>query len=191
MKLTDDFVRQIAPADSKAVRKYADGKSLHLQVNSVGKYWRLDYQFAGKRKTLALGVYPAVSIDEARRQCKSAHELLRSGIDPSVERKANKQFQRLASIGPRPRHPVVVLRETLLIQGCDLLPSLEGLVDMVNELSPMTCDLALQLEHLLAIKAEKWMALQQAVDLWDAREKLRRMRELGKSLQQDVIASNG
>ncbi len=190
MKLTDDFVRQIAPADSKAVRKYSDGKSLYLQVNSVGKYWRLNYQFAGKRKTLALGVYPAVSIDEARQQCKSAHELLRSGIDPSAARKENRQFQRLASIGPRPRHPGAVLRETLLIQGPDSLPALEGLGDMMNELSPMTCDLALQLEHLLAIKAEKWMALQQVVDLWDAREKLRRMRELGKSLRLDGMASN-
>lgn len=190
MKLTDDFVRQIAPAGSKAGRKYSDGKSLYLQVNGVGKYWRMNYRFAGKRKTLALGVYPAVSIDDARQSCQRAREQVRSGVDPGEERKVNRQFQRLAAIGPRPRHPGAVLRETVLSRGSDVLPTLDGLVELVDERSPMTCELALQLEHLLAIKAEKWMTLQQAVDLWDAREKLRRMRELGRSLRLDDAASN-
>jgi hypothetical protein len=47
MKLTDDFLKNIAPADSTAGKKYGDGKSLHLLVKVAGKYWRMDYSFAG------------------------------------------------------------------------------------------------------------------------------------------------
>jgi len=43
--------------------KLSDGKGLYLLVHPNGsKYWRIDYRFAGKRKTLALGVYPEVSL---------------------------------------------------------------------------------------------------------------------------------
>lgn len=193
MKLTDEFVRQVEPAGSRAGKKYSDGHSLYLHVISTAKYWRMSYRFAGKRKTFALGVYPTVSIDDARQQCQSAREALRSGVDPAEERKANRQFQRRVAIGPKPRHPGAVLREQVLSKVADsqswpagmLKLPIEGIEQLMNELSPMTCEIALQLENLLHIKAEKWMALQQAVDLWEAREKLQRMREFGKSLQLD------
>jgi integrase len=55
------------------------------------KLWRLAYRFAGKQKTLALGVYPAVSLEDARRQRDEAKKLLARSIDPSVQRKADKQ----------------------------------------------------------------------------------------------------
>jgi hypothetical protein len=47
MKLTDDFLKNIAPADSTAGKKYGDGKSLYLLVKVAGKYWGMDYSFAG------------------------------------------------------------------------------------------------------------------------------------------------
>ena len=49
------------------------------------------YRFAGKQKTLALGVYPAVSLEEARRRREEARKLLARSIDPSVQRKADRQ----------------------------------------------------------------------------------------------------
>ena len=47
----------------------------------------------------------------------------------------------------------------------------------------MTCEVALQLERLISVKAEHWLTMQQAVDLWDARTKFRRFQDLGKSLR--------
>jgi hypothetical protein len=60
---------------------------LLVHPNSA-KYWRLKYRKAGKEKLLALGVYPEVSIDEAR---KRARDLLRDGADPGIA-KAEKNF---------------------------------------------------------------------------------------------------
>jgi len=192
MKLTDDFLKNLAPADSKAGRKYGDGNSLLLHVKGAGKYWRMNYSFAGKRKTLALGVYPAVSIEVARLKSTEARALVRAGIDPVEAKKADRQIQRLAVIGPRPRHPGAILGEMLLGRFAGMPVAFAGMNQLLNESSPMTCDMALHLEHLLAIKAEKWMALQQAVDLWNAREKFQRMREIGKSLQPgEAVSNNG
>jgi plasmid maintenance system antidote protein VapI len=192
MKLTDDFLKNVAPADSKAGSKYGDGKSLFLLVNNSGKYWRMNYRFAGKRKTVALGVYPAVSIEVARLKSTEARALVRAGIDPVEAKRADRQIQRLAVIGPRPRHPGAILGEMLLGRFAGMPVAFAGMNQLLNESSPMTCDVALHLEHLLAIKAEKWMALQQAVDLWNAREKFQRMREIGKSLQPgEAVSNNG
>ncbi|MGY8786089.1 MAG: Arm DNA-binding domain-containing protein, partial [Pseudomonadales bacterium] len=59
-KLTATAVKQAKPA-SKAYKIW-DGGSLYLLVKPQGKYWRFNYRFADKRKTLALGVYPAISL---------------------------------------------------------------------------------------------------------------------------------
>ena len=54
------------------------------------KYWRLAYRFAGKQKTLALGVYPEVSLSDARERREAARKVLANGADPSAVRKAQK-----------------------------------------------------------------------------------------------------
>ena len=73
-------------------RKLSDGGGLHVLVQPIGsKLWRLAYRFAGKQKTLALGVYPAVSLEEARRLRDEAKKLLARSIDPSVQLKTDKQ----------------------------------------------------------------------------------------------------
>ena len=74
--------------------KVSDGGGLFLLVKSSNpkdsKYWRLAYRFAGKQKTLALGVYPAVSLALARDRRDKARSLLVNGIDPSNTKKAKK-----------------------------------------------------------------------------------------------------
>jgi hypothetical protein len=46
--------------------KYTDGDGMYLLVTPTGKYWRLDYRHLGKRKTLALRVYPSTTLIKAR-----------------------------------------------------------------------------------------------------------------------------
>ena len=64
MPLSDVAVRSAKPKDRPY--KLADQRGLYLQVNKTGKYFRFDYRFGGKRKTLSLGVYPDVKLKRAR-----------------------------------------------------------------------------------------------------------------------------
>lgn len=70
--------------------KLADAGGLYLLVKPAGKYWRYDYRHAGKRKTLALGVYPSIKLADARKKRDEARGLLDEGIDPGEARKAKK-----------------------------------------------------------------------------------------------------
>lgn len=64
----------------------SDGRGLHLQVKPSGsKYWRYSYRFAGHQHTLALGVYPRVSLKQARNKLDEARKLLDDGKDPYIE----------------------------------------------------------------------------------------------------------
>ena len=91
MALTDTFVKNIKPKGGGAGEKYADGGNMYLLVSSTGKYWRMNYRFTGKQKTLALGVYPAVSLAEARKRREKAREQLASDIDPSTAKREDRQ----------------------------------------------------------------------------------------------------
>ena len=66
-------------------------RALYLLANAVGKYWRMDYRFIDKRKTLALGVYPDVGLAKSRPRRDKARELLADGIDPAVAKREEKQ----------------------------------------------------------------------------------------------------
>jgi integrase len=61
-----------------------------------GRYWRLDYRFAGKRRTLALGVYPITTLSGARTQRDEARRLLAKDIDPSTTKKARRRAAKIA-----------------------------------------------------------------------------------------------
>lgn len=77
----------------KAARlgKHFDGGGLFLHVTSNGsRYWRLKYRYAGKEKLLALGVFPEVSIAEARRRRDEARAELRDGNDPGRARQERR-----------------------------------------------------------------------------------------------------
>ena len=75
MALNDSFIRQSAKySGKKSGNKYTDGGGMYLLVTAAGKYWRFNYRFEGKRKTLALGVYPVISLAEARKRRDKARE---------------------------------------------------------------------------------------------------------------------
>lgn len=95
MPLSDQAAKKAKPIDKPY--KLADEKGLYLLVNAAGKYWRMNYRHGGKRKTLALGVYPDVSLARAREKRDEARTLLADGIDPSTERKHRKLADRAAS----------------------------------------------------------------------------------------------
>lgn len=85
--LTDLQVKRAKPKDRSY--KIADGEGMYLLVTtSGGKLWRLDYRHADKRKTLALGKYPDVSLSQAREKRQKARELLAKGLDPGEVKKA-------------------------------------------------------------------------------------------------------
>ncbi|CAJ0695094.1 Prophage integrase IntS [Ralstonia mannitolilytica] len=92
MPLTDAACRQTKAKDKP--QKLTDGAGLYLLVNSTGKYWRWDYRFEGKRKTMALGVYPDVSLAQAREKHQAARKVLKSGMDPMADRKVKKEGSR-------------------------------------------------------------------------------------------------
>lgn len=91
MALTDTFVKNVKPTGSVAGDKHTDGQGLYLHVKEAGKYWRMSYRYIGRQRTLALGIYPAVSLAKARRRRDQARELLADGIDPSLAKRQEKQ----------------------------------------------------------------------------------------------------
>lgn len=71
--------------------KITDGNGLFLLVNSTkSKWWRFSYRFDGKQKLLSIGVYPDVSLKDARERLYEARKLLSAGVDPGENRKAIK-----------------------------------------------------------------------------------------------------
>lgn len=89
MPLTDTLIRQAKPATTPF--KLSDEKGMFLLINPNGsKYWRLKYRIGGREKLLALGVYPQVSLKEAREHRDDARKLIANGIDPAELRKAEK-----------------------------------------------------------------------------------------------------
>ncbi len=89
MPLTDTAIRNAKPGE-KTVKLF-DERGLYLEVSPAGgKWWRLKYRFDGKEKRLSLGVYPDVSLRDARERRDAARKLLADGTDPSENRKAQK-----------------------------------------------------------------------------------------------------
>ncbi|MCO5153917.1 MULTISPECIES: tyrosine-type recombinase/integrase [unclassified Shinella] len=94
MPLTDVFCRNVKPSEKP--QKISDGGGLFLLVEPRGsKLWRLAYRFNAKQKTLSLGIYPAVSLKDARDHRDRAKELLARGIDPGEHKKQEKRKKRL------------------------------------------------------------------------------------------------
>jgi integrase len=97
MALTDTFVKNAKPSVKASGDKHTDGGGLHLHITASGKYWRLAYRFSDKQKTLALGVYPDVSLLQARKRRDDARKLLAEGIDPGQAKKEAKQAKQAAA----------------------------------------------------------------------------------------------
>lgn len=89
MALTVAAVKQAKP--EKKVRKIFDGGGLYLEVTPKGgKYWRYKYRFQGREKRISMGVFPRVSLKEARQKRDEARRQLDNGIDPGELRKQKK-----------------------------------------------------------------------------------------------------
>ena len=119
-KLTDTAIRKAKPGDKPV--KMTDGDGMYLELQPSGaRYWRLKYRIDGVEKRLSLGVYPEVSLADARRRREDARRLIAAGTDPSDVRKADKAAQvqkaeavRLADAGlPGPGTFEFVAREWL------------------------------------------------------------------------------
>ena len=91
MKLTNTAVKNAKPKEKNY--KLFDGGGLYLEITKTGaKYWRMKYRFAGKEKRLSIGVYPAISLKQAREKREKAKQLLLDGIDPSEQKQAAKRM---------------------------------------------------------------------------------------------------
>ena len=94
MKLTDAKLKAL-----KEPGKYFDGGGLYMDITKAGgAYWRLKYRHGGKEKLLALGVYPAVGLRDARDKATDAKRLMQDGQDPGALRKAEKVRGALESV---------------------------------------------------------------------------------------------
>lgn len=87
--LTDVAVRTAKPREKSY--KLANGQRMYLEVMPTGaKYWRIRYRIDGKEKRMVLGVYPAVSMLQARKARDAVKDALRAGLDPSQEKRREK-----------------------------------------------------------------------------------------------------
>lgn len=95
MALTDAKIRAAKP-DEKPY-KLADSGNMFLLVHPNGsRYWRLRYRFLGKEKTFALGVYPEVSLSEAREKRDEARKLIATRVDPCEQKRVKKSVSDVA-----------------------------------------------------------------------------------------------
>ena len=92
MPLTDTQIRNAKPSDKQV--KLSDEKGLYILIHPNGsKYWRMKYRVDGTEKKLSFGVYPEVSLKEARERRDDARKLIGNGIDPGEAKKTQKTAQ--------------------------------------------------------------------------------------------------
>lgn len=94
-KLNDTAIKKATFERLGGTKKLSDGGGMFLHVQKHGRYWRMKYRFDGKERTLALGVYPDVSLKQARLRRDEARQLLAEGIDPQAHRTKQKQKREL------------------------------------------------------------------------------------------------
>lgn len=96
MTLSATAVRNAKPR--KKPFKLSDGGGLFLFVApNGGRYWRMGYRYDGKQKVLSFGVFPDVSLADARERRDQARRLLAKGMDPSIQAKLDKIAASIAS----------------------------------------------------------------------------------------------
>ena len=98
-KLTELFVKTAKPKVAGKPSKYPDGHGLYLHVEPTGaKYWRYRYRTPdGRERVAALGVYPVLSLADARKAHADARKALAAGVDPVQHKREAKAAARVAS----------------------------------------------------------------------------------------------
>jgi integrase len=155
-----------SPKTGKTDRR-PDGKGMYLEVTAAGgKYWRLKYRHGGKEKRLALGVYPDVSLAQARDARDAARKVLAAGDDPAQLKRDAKltraidvanTFETVARLwwahwkGPKsPRHADYVLRRL----EADVFPEL-GTRPVASVTAPQLLAMAKKIEARGAVDIAK------------------------------------
>lgn len=89
MPLTDTAIKHAKPGNK--TRKLYDSRGLYLEISPKGgTWWRFKYRFGGKEKRLSMGIYPDVSLKDARDRRDDARKLVANSVDPTEHRKAEK-----------------------------------------------------------------------------------------------------
>jgi len=99
MALSDVKCRKAKCPDGRRQVKLTDERGMYLLVTAAGgRYWRMNYRWQGKQRTLALGVYPEVTLAAAREKRDRARAVLRDGRDPARDgkRAAGRRFRDVA-----------------------------------------------------------------------------------------------
>jgi hypothetical protein len=90
MPLTDAEIRNAKPREKPY--KLFDGGGLYLILMPAGgRWWRFDYRYDRKRRTISLGIYPRVSLKQARAKRDDARKKVANGIDPGEARRAARR----------------------------------------------------------------------------------------------------
>lgn len=112
MKLSD-LELQTCPRRLRAYKVF-DGNGLYAEIPPTGNIrWRAKYSFGGKEKRLSLGLYPEVTIEQARARCEELKAQVKNGVDPSASRRMLK-FELEISKGlaaPRVADPYALIAE--------------------------------------------------------------------------------
>jgi integrase len=167
MPLTKIECDRAACPSGKPYARLTDGLGMYLEVTAAGgKYWRMKYRHAAKEKRLALGVYPEVTLAEARKRRDKARDALAQGEDPAQLKREAKLKRALMDAttfeavarqwwahwsGPRsPRHAEYVIRRL----EADVFPAL-GARPLANITAPQLLAMAKGIEARGALDIAK------------------------------------
>ncbi|HEM8176267.1 TPA: integrase arm-type DNA-binding domain-containing protein [Providencia rettgeri] len=92
MALTDTKVRAAKPDEKAYTLTDSDGLFLYIHPNG-SKYWRFRFRFGGKQHLMAFGIYPEISLADARERRDAARKQVALGIDPRELKKELKEEQ--------------------------------------------------------------------------------------------------
>ena len=92
MALTDIKVRSAKPQEKEYTLVDGDGMFLLIHPNG-SKYWRFRFRFAGKQHLMAFGIYPEVSLADARQKREEARKQIAADVDPRESKRAIKEEQ--------------------------------------------------------------------------------------------------
>lgn len=116
--LTATAVKSAKP-QSKQYKLSDSGGMYLLVLPAGGRYWRLKYRISGKEKMLALGVFPEMTLAEARERREEAKKLIKQGIDPSLEKQKRKREKRMQAENSLER----IAREWHELRSKDVTPN--------------------------------------------------------------------